>query len=127
MSRKKMPKAEKMPKARPSAKSAHVLAVDIGASSVKLCVGVLQGRSLRVERLAETPIPADAVREGTILDPDTVYRALRATLHSAGVKHRQVWLSVGGPQTTARPVRLPRMAPDVLQKSIQFEDRKSVV
>ena len=121
MSRKKMPKAEKMPKARPSAKGAPVLAIDIGACSVKLCAGMLHGRTLRVERLAETPLPADAVREGTILDPDTVYRALRATLHSAGVKHRQVWLSVGGPQTTARPVRLPRMAPDVLQKSIQFE------
>jgi type IV pilus assembly protein PilM len=121
MSRKKMPKAEKMPKARPSAKGAPVLAIDIGACSVKLCAGMLHGRTLRVERLAETPIPADAVREGAILDPDTVYRALRATLHSAGVRHKQAWLSVGGPQTTARPVRLPRMTPEVLQKSIQFE------
>ena len=115
MSRKKLPKANKMPKARPSAKGAPVLAIDIGACSVKLCAGTLHGRTLRVERLAETPLPADAVREGAILDPDTVYRALRATLQSAGVRHKQVWLSVGGPQTTARPVRLPRMAPDVLQ------------
>jgi type IV pilus assembly protein PilM len=98
-----------------------VLSLDIGSSSVKLCVATVQGRQLRVERLVETPLPADAVREGTILDPETVYRALRSTLASAGVKHRQVWLSVGGPQTTARPVRLPRMAPEVLQKSIQFE------
>jgi type IV pilus assembly protein PilM len=98
-----------------------VLSLDIGSSSVKLCGAAVQGRQLRVERLVETPLPADAVREGTILDPETVYRALRSTLASAGVKHRQVWLSVGGPQTTARPVRLPRMAPEVLQKSIQFE------
>ncbi|BCW96832.1 MAG: type IV pilus assembly protein PilM [Fimbriimonadales bacterium] len=108
-------------KARSMVKSAPVLAIDVGASSVKLCVGALQGRSLRVERLAETPLPPDAVREGAILDPDAVYRALRATLQSAGVKHKQVWLSVGGPQTTARPVRLPRMTPETLQKSIQFE------
>jgi type IV pilus assembly protein PilM len=98
-----------------------VLSLDIGSSSVKLCGAAVQGRQLRVERLVEAPLPADAVREGTILDPDTVYRALRATLQSAGVKHRRVLLSVGGPQTTARPVRLPRMAPEVLQKSIQFE------
>jgi type IV pilus assembly protein PilM len=98
-----------------------VLSLDIGSSSVKLCGAAVQGRQLRVERLVETPLPADAVREGTILDPETVYRALRSTLASAGVKHRPVLLSVGGPQTTARPVRLPRMAPEVLQKSIQFE------
>jgi type IV pilus assembly protein PilM len=98
-----------------------VLSLDIGSSSVKLCGATVHGRQLRVERLVETPLPTDAVREGTILDPETVYRALRSTLASAGVKHRPVLLSVGGPQTTARPVRLPRMAPEVLQKSIQFE------
>ncbi len=106
---------------RKSARTESVLALDIGATSVKLCAGVLQGRQLRVERLTETPLPPDAVREGAILDPDTVYKALRATLASAGVKQKHVWLSVGGPQTTARPVRLPRMTPETLQKSIQFE------
>lgn len=121
MSRKVRPNKVRPTKARPSGKPATVVALDVGASSVKLCAGMLQGHSLRVERLAETPIPADAVREGAILDPDTVYRAIRATLQSAGIKPKNVWLSVGGPQTTARPVRLPRMTPEILQKSIQFE------
>ncbi len=106
---------------RKAARTESVLAIDIGATSVKLCAGVLQGRQLRVERLTETPLPPDAVREGAILDPDTVYKALRSTLASAGVRQKHVWLSVGGPQTTARPVRLPRMKPETLQKSIQFE------
>ncbi|MCS7209856.1 MAG: type IV pilus assembly protein PilM [Fimbriimonadales bacterium] len=98
-----------------------VLALDIGATGVKLCVGVLHGRRLRVERLAETPLPPDAVREGAILDTDIVYKALRTTLASAGVRSKSVLLSVGGPQTIARPVRLPRMTPETLQKSIQYE------
>ncbi|MCX7992562.1 MAG: type IV pilus assembly protein PilM [Fimbriimonadales bacterium] len=106
---------------RKAMKTESVLSLDIGATSVKLCAGVLQGRQLRVDRLIETPLPPDAVREGAILDPDTVYKALRATLANAGVKQRSVLLSVGGPQTTARPVRLPRMTPETLQKSIQFE------
>ncbi|MCX7926504.1 MAG: type IV pilus assembly protein PilM [Fimbriimonadales bacterium] len=106
---------------RKGSKVESVLALDIGASSVKLCAGVLQGRQLRVERLTETPLPPDAVREGAILDPETVYKALRAALTGAGVKQKNVLLTVGGPQTTARPVRLPRMTPETLQKSIQFE------
>ncbi|MCS6918807.1 MAG: type IV pilus assembly protein PilM [Fimbriimonadales bacterium] len=106
---------------RPTGKAESVLSIDFGASSVKLCAGFVQGRTLQVERLTETPLPPDAIREGAILDPDTVFKALRATLASAGVKGKRVYLSVGGPQTTARPIRLPRMTPEVLQKSIQFE------
>jgi type IV pilus assembly protein PilM len=106
---------------RKVSRTESVLALDIGATGVKLCAGVLQGRQLRVERLVETPLPSDAVREGAILDPDAVYKAVRATLASAGVKQKNVLLTVGGPQTTARPVRLPRMSPETLQKSIQFE------
>lgn len=106
---------------RKGSKAESVLAIDIGATGVKLCVGVLQGRQLRVERLVETPLPPDTVREGAILDPDAVYKAVRAALASAGVKQKNVLLTVGGPQTTARPVRLPRMTPETLQKSIQFE------
>lgn len=106
---------------RKGSKAESVLAIDVGATSVKLCAGVLQGRQLRVERLVETPLPPDAVREGAILDPDAVYKALRAAIASAGIKQKDVLLTVGGPQTTARPVRLPRMTPETLQKSIQFE------
>lgn len=106
---------------RRAARTEAVLALDIGTTGIKLCAGVLQGRQLRVERLVETPLPHDAVREGTILDPNTAYKALRATLASVGAHQKKVMLSVGGPQTTARPVRLPPMTPETLQKSIQFE------
>lgn len=106
---------------KPVGRGESVLSLDFGASSVKLCAGSVQGRTLHVERLTETPLPPDAIREGAILDPETVYKALRTTLANAGVKTKRVYLSVGGPQTTARPIRLPRMTPEVLQKSIQFE------
>lgn len=106
---------------KPAGKGESVLSIDFGATGVKLCAGFVQGRTLHVERLTETPLPPDTIREGTILDLDTVYKALRTTLANAGVKNKRVYLSVGGPQTTARPIRLPRMTPQTLQKSIQFE------
>lgn len=102
-------------------KTESLLAIDFGASSVKLCVATAHGRQLQVERLTETPLPPDAIREGAILDPDTVFKALRAALANASVKTKRAYLSVGGPQTTVRPIRLPRMTPETLQKSIQFE------
>ncbi|GIV07896.1 MAG: pilus assembly protein PilM [Fimbriimonadales bacterium] len=104
-----------------SGKAESLLAIDFGASSIKLCAGTIQERTLQVERLTEAPLPPDAIREGAILDPETVYKALRTALSHAGIKTKRVYLSVGGPQTTARPIRLPRMNPQTLQKSIQFE------
>ncbi|MDW8050880.1 MAG: type IV pilus assembly protein PilM [Armatimonadota bacterium] len=97
------------------------IALDFGATGIKLCASVPQGRQLCVERLMETPLPAEAIREGAILDPEAVQKALRATLANAGVKAKKALLCVGGPQATARPVRLPRMTPEALQKSIQYE------
>jgi type IV pilus assembly protein PilM len=102
-------------------KAESLLAIDFGASCIKLCAGTIQERTLQVERLTEAPLPPDAIREGAILDPETVYKALRAALSHASVKTKRVYLSVGGSQTTARPIRLPRMTPQTLQKSIQFE------
>lgn len=108
-------------KRKPMVKGESVVALDLGASSLKLCVGTVQGRALQVQRLTETPMPANAFREGAILDADAVYKALRATLIHAQAKTKRVYLTVGGPQTTARPIRLPRMTPEALQKSIQYE------
>lgn len=108
-------------KRKPVVKGESVVALDLGSSSLKLCVGTVQGRTLQVQRLTETPMPADAFREGAILDADAVYKALRATLNHAPTKTKRVYLTVGGPQTTARPIRLPRMTPEALQKSIQYE------
>ncbi|MFN4032763.1 MAG: type IV pilus assembly protein PilM [Fimbriimonadales bacterium] len=102
-------------------KGESVLALELGVSSLKLCVGVAQGRTLSVQRLTETPMPTNALREGAILDADAVYKTLRTALTHAQAKSKRVYLTVGGPQTTARPIRLPRMTPEALQKSIQYE------
>ncbi|GBC91845.1 Cell division protein FtsA [bacterium HR15] len=98
-----------------------ILAMDMGSTSLKLCIGTLTPSGFTVERLLEVPLPPNALREGLVLEPDTVARALRTALHQAGVRPRSALVAVGGPQTTARPVRLPPMTPEVLRKSIQFE------
>jgi len=102
-------------------KSETVLAIDLGSMSMKLCCGTLHSNGFTVEHLIEAPLPPNTIREGLILEPAVVARALRQTLNQAGVRHRSSLVAVGGPQVTARPVRLPPMTPEVLRKSIQFE------
>lgn len=111
----------KVQKTNRQPKGEAFMAFDIGSTSIKLCTAQVQGRSITIERLVETPLPPNAVREGTLLEPDTVARALRETLQQVGRHPKTAVLAIAGPHTTARPVRLPPMPVEVLEKSIQFE------
>lgn len=96
-------------------------AIDIGSTSLKLCIARAQNSMLAIDRLVETPLPPNTVREGVIVDTETVAKALREALERAGKHSKRAMLTVAGPQTLARPVRLPAMPLEVLQKSIQYE------
>ncbi|MCS7066676.1 MAG: type IV pilus assembly protein PilM, partial [Fimbriimonadales bacterium] len=102
-------------------KNESILAIDVGSTNLKLCCGTLTPDGFTVERLIETPLPPNTVREGLVLEPDVAARGLRTALNQAGVRQRSALVAVGGPQATARPVRLPPMTPDALRKSIQYE------
>ncbi len=98
-----------------------IVAIDFGSTSTKICAGRVKGNQFVIEQLAHVPMPEGAIREGVIMEPDTVQKALRGLLHSAGVKIRTAYIAVGGSQTTARPVRMPTVPDEVLRKTIQFE------
>jgi type IV pilus assembly protein PilM len=102
-------------------KSEAILAIDVGSTSLKVCSGTLLEDRLRVEHLLEVPLPPNTIREGLVLEPEGTARALRAALSHAGIRQRATLVAVGGPQITARPVRLPPMTPEMLRKSIQYE------
>jgi Tfp pilus assembly PilM family ATPase len=102
-------------------KSETILAIDVGSTSWKLCVGMLSPQGFVLERLVEVPMAPNVVREGLVLEPETAARALRTAMGQAGVRQKTALVAVGGPQAMARPVRLPPMTPEVLRKSIQFE------
>ncbi len=110
-----------MKRTKVSRKGETLTALDIGCTSIKLCVGRFSGTELAISALVETPLPQGTVREGVILEPDLVVKALKQTLAQARGYSKQVMLSVGGPQTVARPVRLPPMPIEALKKSIQYE------
>jgi type IV pilus assembly protein PilM len=102
-------------------KSETILAIDVGSTSWKLCVGMLSPQGFVLERLVEVPMAPNVVREGLVLEPETAARALRTAMGQAGGRQKTALVAVGGPQAMARPVRLPPMTPEVLRKSIQFE------
>jgi type IV pilus assembly protein PilM len=99
----------------------ELLAVDIGAHSIKLCLARMQGGMVRVEKLIDVPTPVDSVREGIVLDSQLIGKLIKEAVQRNNLRAKTTLLTIGGPQVTARPVRLPPMSEEVLSKSIQFE------
>jgi len=104
-----------------SLRFSELLSVDIGAYSIKLCLSRMQGGTVRIEKLIEVPTPADSVREGIVLDSNLIGKLIKDAVQRNNLRAKATLLTVGGPQVTARPVKLPPMTEETLNKSIQFE------
>ena len=76
--------------------------LDIGSGLVKVAVVDHSKREPELVRVTVTPLLADAIVEGEVMDPGIVAEAVRSALASAGVKTNSVVTAVGG-----RDVKLP--------------------
>ena len=83
--------------------------LDIGSGLVKAAV-VDHGRGApALVKVAVTPLAADAIVDGEIMDPALVAEAVRETLVSAGVKPKGLVVSVGGRDVIVKRIRTERV------------------
>lgn len=95
--------------------------LDIGSSAVKL-VHLGEGpKGYRLQALAVTPLPPDAISEGTIKDPPTVVQAIKETVGKAGVKTKDAVIAVSGRELIVKKLQLPKMTPKELADAIPIE------
>jgi type IV pilus assembly protein PilM len=69
--------------------------LDIGSGLIKVAV-VDHSKAPELVRVATTPLLADAIVEGEIMDPGIVADAITACLAEAGVTTKDVVTAVGG-------------------------------
>ena len=105
-----------------------VVGVDIGSRFIK-AVQAEAGRtpgSWRILKAAIAPTPADAVRDGIVMDQSAVADALRALLSDAGIDANAVVAAISGTSVIVRHIKLPKMPESVLRKSVRFEAAKHI-
>ena len=72
------------------------VALDVGSGLIKLVeVDHSKGDPV-LTRVAITPVLADAIIEGEIMDPGVGSEAIRGLLKTAGIKTKKVAVAVGG-------------------------------
>ena len=101
------------------------IGLDIGSGLVKVAV-IEHGREPELTRVAITPLLADAIVDGEIMDPAIVADAIRATLEMAGVKPKNVATAVGGRDVIIKKIQIERVKEAQARELMRWEAEQHV-
>jgi type IV pilus assembly protein PilM len=107
--------------------SSRVIGLDIGTSGVRAAEvefaagGPSKTKTPRLRRFAQAPLPVGAVRDGEVLQPQIVTRALRDLWSSAGFSSKNVVLGVGNQRVIVRDLEVPAMPLSDVRASLPFQ------
>ncbi|MCH9014791.1 MAG: type IV pilus assembly protein PilM [Gemmatimonadetes bacterium] len=100
--------------------------LDIGSGLIKLAVVDHSSGEPELTKVAMTPVLADAIVEGEVMDPGVVTEAIRGLLSSAGVKTKGVAVAVGGRDLIIRKIQVDRMKESDAYDVIRWEAQQYV-
>lgn len=99
-----------------------VAGVDIGSRQIKLVQAeAIENDRWRINHVAVCPTPLEAVRDGVIVEVDTVGAAIKALINSSGMDATAAVAAISGSSVIVRHVKLPRMTEAILRRSIRYE------
>lgn len=105
-----------------------VVGIDIGSRFIKAVQAEPIGADRwRIVRAAIAPTPADAVKDGIVVEREITAAALRELLRTANLGGvTGAVAAVAGSSVIVRHVKLPKIAEAALRKSIRFEASKYI-
>ncbi|MFL0810372.1 MAG: pilus assembly protein PilM [Agarilytica sp.] len=103
-------------------KQKPLLGLDISSTSVKMLEISRQGDSFRVENYAVKPLPANAVVEKNINDPEVVSQVVKAVVQGARTKVKDAAVAVAGSAVITKLIEMPGdLNDDALELQISLE------
>ena len=100
--------------------------LDIGSGLVKVAVVDHSKREPELVRVTVTPLLADAIVEGEVMDPGIVAEAVRSALASAGVKTTSVVTAVGGRDVIIKKIQIERVKEQQARELMRWEAEQHV-
>ena len=96
------------------------IGLDVGSTAVR-AVELSTGGAPSVLRAAQVALPAGAVENGEVRDPEMVAEALKQLWQSGGFKGRQVFMGVGNQRVVVREIAIPWLPEKELRASLGFQ------
>ena len=97
------------------------IGLDIGSSAVR-AARIKQGRrGSTLEQIGQVQLPAGAVSDGEIIEPDVVVNALKQLWRTFRLRNRKVALGLASQQVVVRRLDLPYMTEAELRSSLPLQ------
>jgi type IV pilus assembly protein PilM len=100
--------------------------LDIGSGLVKVAVIDHSKAEPELTKVVITPLLADAIVEGEIMDPGIVSEAITATLTAAGVTTKEVVTAVGGRDVIIKKIQIERVKEQQARELMRWEAEQHV-
>jgi type IV pilus assembly protein PilM len=100
--------------------------LDIGSGLIKVAVVDHSKRGPELVRVTVTPLLADAIVEGEVMDPGIVAEAIQAGLASAGVTAKAVVTGVGGRDVIIKKIQIERVKEQQARELMRWEAEQHV-
>jgi type IV pilus assembly protein PilM len=107
-------------------KKKDVVGLDIGSSSIKL-VELREGKGgFKLQNLAISPLPPEAIVDGALMDSVTIINTIKDLIATSKAKTKEVVTSVSGHSVIVKKITLPLMTEAELEESIQWEAERYI-
>jgi type IV pilus assembly protein PilM len=100
--------------------------LDIGSGFVKLVVMDHSRGDPEIVKIATSPLVADAIVEGEVMDPVLVAETIRAVVEGAGLANKEVVAAVGGHDVIIKKIQMDRMGHEEARDLIRWEAHQHV-
>ena len=110
----------------PLGRKKRTVGLDIGSGLIKLVVIDHSKGEPELVKVAVTPVLADAIVEGEVMDPGIVADAIRGLFVTGGVKQKQVVAAVGGRDVIVKKIPMDRMKEADAREVIRWEAEQHV-
>jgi Tfp pilus assembly PilM family ATPase len=102
------------------------LAVDIGATQLRIAAFHADAGNARLRAIAVRPIAEDVVRGATVAQCQLLAAMVEDAVSELGTRERRAIAAIGAPEAVVRPLSLPKMNLYERQRAAQFESRRYV-
>ena len=102
------------------------IGLDVGSGLIKVAVIDHGGDEPELTRVVITPLLADAIVEGEVMDPGIVTDAIRSAMEQAGVKGKDVVTAVGGRDVIIKKIQIERVKEQQARELMRWEAEQHV-
>ncbi|MFQ5703384.1 MAG: type IV pilus biogenesis protein PilM [Gemmatimonadales bacterium] len=106
--------------------SSRTVGLDIGSGLLKLVVVDHAKGEPILSGVSVTPVLADAIVEGEIMDPGIVSDTIQGLVKSAGLKQKRVVVAVGGRDVIIKKIQVDRMKESEAFEVVRWEAQQHV-